>query len=99
MLLDETVILLWMASYSLAWVLTDAAILKEPRDWLFGVNSENIVIVKVQQLLSCIYCTSFWTGLLLFSYIAKTPTANIIYALSTVTMVFFIERTLHIGEE
>ena len=99
MLLNETVLLLWMAAYSLAWVLTEATILQEPRNWLFGIDSTNVLIVKTQQLLSCIYCTSFWTGLLFFSYVAKTPITNIIYAFSTITIVFFIERALYIKED
>jgi len=98
MSINTLTLLLWMSAYSLAWVLTEATILKEPRNWLFEIDSPNILIVKAQQLLSCIYCTSFWCGLLFFAYISDSIIQNIIYSFSTITFVFIIERLLYVKE-
>jgi hypothetical protein len=86
-----------MASYALAWILVEATIFSEPRNWLLDKESKNILIIKAQQLFSCIYCMSFWTGLLCFSLYVPFNML-LFYSLSTITITFFIERILYVKE-
>jgi len=92
------IILLYLASYAMAWILVEATIFHEPRHCLLEKETNSFLLVKLQQLFSCIYCMSFWTGLFCFSlYIPLNML--FFYALSSVTITFFIERLLYVKEE
>lgn len=94
----NTILLLYLAAYALSWVLVEATIFSEPRNWLLDIDSKNIIIIKLQQLFSCIYCMSFWCGL--FCFLLFVPLNMLFfYALSSVTITFFIERFLYVKEE
>lgn len=94
----NVIVLLYLAAYGMAWILVEATILHEPRNWLLEKESKNIFVAKAQQLFSCIYCMSFWTGFLCFSLYVPLNML-IYYSLSTVTITFFIERLLYVKED
>lgn len=94
----NTILLLYLSAYSLSWILVEATIFSEPRNWLLNLDTKSFFIIKLQQVFSCIYCMSFWSGGLCFSmHVGKD--VLVYYALSTITIVFFIERLLYIKEE
>lgn len=94
----NTIILLYLASYAMAWILVEATIFHEPRHYLLEKETNSFFIIKAQQLFSCIYCMSFWTGILCFSLYVPSNML-FFYALSTITITFFIERLLYVKEE
>ena len=101
-------ILICLASaYALAWVLTSSLFVEEIRTLIFSIEEKhkNIITKKLRELFSCIYCMSFWTGILTFTIVSgeniflKLPISAIdviLLSLTTVTFAFIIERILHL---
>jgi hypothetical protein len=90
----------FMAVYATSWIVVEATIFHEIREWIFAEEATNILQLKIQQLISCIYCTSFWAGLIIFSGYSNLHWKLVpIYALAGTTFTFFIERMLYVKEE
>lgn len=95
----EQLLIYFMAVYATSWIVVEATIFHEIREWIFAQEPNNIVHLKIQQLISCIYCTSFWAGLIIFTgYSNLTWRLVPIYALAATTFTFFIERLLYVEE-
>lgn len=102
-------IIVYLSIYALAWAATEAKISEEIREWLLEKETNNIIFIKIKQLLTCILCASMWCGLLLwYLFQISNPdliifqtniTSIILLALSSVTIAMIIERLLIIEEE
>ena len=91
-------LLLYLAAYGAAWVLVAAKILEEPREALLSKESSlfPFFLKKLKQLFSCIYCMSWWTGLIIFYSQGMNP---IIGAFSTIAFTMLMDKVLYIPEE
>ena len=95
------------SAYALAWALTSSLLVEEIRTLIFSIEEryKNILTKKIRELFSCIYCMSFWTGVLIFTTVSsenvffKLPISVIdviLLSLTTVTFAFIIERILYL---
>ena len=73
-------LLFYILNWSVAWILTNSVLLEEPREaiseWLYKKHTLSLIdtgkrsisqtlYLKLDYLITCIICTSIWTGLLI----------------------------------
>ena len=81
MLKITDLILFYILNWSVAWILTNSVLLKEPREaissWLFQKELKSnkfiqLICNKLDYLITCIICTGIWTSLALSYLVSKS---------------------------
>lgn len=67
-----------LAVYGLSWLIVNSKILETPVDWLMQSST------FLEELLSCIVCTSFWVSLFFALFVFGFSTFTLLYTFSGV---------------
>ena len=90
------ILMLFFSVYGLSWAITESDLTEEFRGFLEKNNEKNILRKKVYTLFSCIYCMSFWSGILLWLFHNNEAKEAIIFGLASIASTHIFERILHI---
>lgn len=64
-------IIFMLASFSMASIIVDQKIFEEPREWIKSCSASHpsYFTKKLCQLVSCHFCTGFWSGVFLVVFV------------------------------
>lgn len=66
-----SIIIFMIACFSMASIIVDQKIFEEIRDWIktCAVDHPSWVTQKICQLVSCYFCTGFWSGVFISAFV------------------------------